>query len=155
MRLSLTFEDCTPQDAARLIQAAGPLGATSIGPAGQGQPPASASPAAPPQTGMAPPSGAPPMAPPAATAYPSSQPPAQPPAQAAAPAPQPGQLTPEHLYDPMSRYAQTYKPEGIKAVMAQCGLASGLLPQADQTQLYWIKKFFESMKPPGTPFDQL
>jgi len=143
MRLSLTFEDCTPQDAARLIQAAGPLGGAVTA-----LPPASAAGA--PLMGAGPVAAQPPAQPPT-----SSPPPAQPPAQAAAPAPQPGQLTPEHLYDPMSKYAQTYKPEGIKAVMAQCGLASGLLPQADQTQLYWIKKFFESMKPPGTPFDQL
>lgn len=152
MRVSLTFTDCTPTDVARLLQAAGPLEVTSSGPAGQGQLQPSALPAAPPQTGTAQPSGAPPMQPPAQTAYPSNPPP---PAAAQPQPPQPGALTPEHLYESMSKYAQTYKPEGIKAVMAQCGLASGLLPQADQTQLYWIKKFFESMKPPGTDFAAL
>ncbi len=148
MDLNLTFTNCTPADAARLIQAAGPLGSVSVSPAPGGQPQPSYAPPAgapggqppgmPPMGG--PPPGMPPMQPPA------QQPPPPPPVQQP---PQQGGLTPEHLYDAMSKYAATYKPDGIKAVMAQYGLASGLLPQADQNQLAWIKRHFETMTAPG------
>lgn len=148
MKLSLTFEDCTPDQAAALMRAAGFSAPGAGAPApGAGAPP----PYSPAHASAAPPAMNPaaPPAPIAPAAPVVSAPPAAPAPPPPAPSAAPVAAVDGPMVAAMQAYALTYKADGVKAVLRYCNRGTDMRAQdGTPEQKAWLLQYFQSMAAP-------